>query len=46
MKGLQEQEAVLVHLAGQLETLLKKSEEQKSAPWNLHQGDPEEMLSY
>lgn len=39
---LQEQEAVLVELAGQLGTLLKKSKEQKPSPWNLHQGKPEE----
>ncbi|MGP4969010.1 DUF4913 domain-containing protein [Glutamicibacter ardleyensis] len=41
-QGLQEQEAVLVELAGQLETLLQKSKEQTPSPWNLHQGDPEE----
>ncbi|HBV08617.1 MAG TPA: hypothetical protein DEB66_00940 [Micrococcaceae bacterium] len=41
-QGLQEQEAVLVELAGQLETLLKKSKEQEPSPWNLYQGKPEE----
>ena len=41
-QGLQEQEAVLVELAGQLETLLKKSKEQEPSPWNLCQGKPEE----
>lgn len=41
-QGLQEQEAVLVELAGQLETLLKKSKEPEPSPWNLHQGKPEE----
>lgn len=41
-QGLKEQEAVLVELAGQLETLLKKSKEQKPSPWNLYRGTPEE----
>ncbi|GGJ73134.1 DUF4913 domain-containing protein [Glutamicibacter ardleyensis] len=41
-QGLQEQEAVLVELAGQLETLLKKSKEPEPSPWNLYQGKPEE----
>ncbi|HJX78115.1 DUF4913 domain-containing protein [Glutamicibacter sp.] len=42
-QGLQEQEAVLVELAGQLETLLKKSKEKEPSPWNLLQGKPEEI---
>lgn len=40
-EGLKEQEAVLVELAGQLETLLKKSKEPEPSPWNLYQGKPE-----
>lgn len=39
-QGLKEQEAVLVELAGQLETLLQKSKENEPSPWNLYQGDP------
>ena len=41
-EGLREQEAVLVELAGQLETLLQKNKEQTPSPWNLYNGKPEE----
>ncbi|MGP5690597.1 hypothetical protein [Glutamicibacter ardleyensis] len=44
-QGLQEQEAVLVELAGQLETLLKKSKEPEPSPGTSIKANPRKTLS-